>query len=51
VKRAATKVPANFQAICRAGVAPIQWPIFRSVAKAPEAARAVHHDTHSITVR
>jgi len=51
VKIAATRVPTNFQAIWRAGVAPIQWPIFRSVAKAPLAARAVHTMPPTIMVR
>ena len=49
-KVAATRVPTNFRASCRAGVAPIQWPTFRSEASAPEAASAVHTTPPTIMV-
>ena len=49
-KMAATRVPTNFRASCLAGVAPIQWPTFRSEARAPEAARAVQTTPPTIMV-
>ena len=49
-KIAATSVPTNFSASCLAGVAPIQWPTFRSDANAPDAASAVQTTPPTIIV-
>ena len=49
-KMAATRVPRNLSASCLEGVAPIQWPILRSEARAPDAARAVQTTPPTIMV-
>jgi len=49
-KVAATKVPRNLRASWRAGVAPSQWPTFRSEERAPEAARPVQTTPPTIMV-